>query len=491
MKKILAFLILFCLISSNSYSQTFSDFLSRIYATPENGRTALVDSFMNAVPAFPFIEQDTLAHFIYRGNASSVTAPGDANGWSTNSNFMTKISGTNFWFRNEIYENDARLDYKFVLNGSSWIVDPRNPNTCTGGYGPNSELRMPAYQMPPEIAYDPGIPHGTFKDTTYSSVNLGNSRTIRIYLPPGYSTSTSRYPMILFHDGLEYISLASAKNVLDYLIHHHHIDPVIAVFVPPVSPEKRGDEYAGNLQNKFTKFIVEEIIPWVDARFRTIAAPEKRAVLGASYGGNISLWLGMNHPEIFGNVAAQSSYIQGSIVGGFQNSPKLDLKIDMILGTYDIASLIPMVRNFIPILDAKGYTYQYHEYHEGHSWGFWRAHIDDALEMFFPYQATAIKSGHHHVPEKFQLLQNYPNPFNSATKIQFRIDKEAFVSIKIFNINGQNIHTLIAQKKAAGEHSVIWDGKDNFGVRQASGIYFCQLMMNDAPAEIRRMVILK
>ena len=294
--------------------------------------------------------------------------------------------------------------------------------------------------------------------------------------------------MILFHDGLEYVSLAGANNVLDYLIHHQRIEPVIAVFVPPVN---RTNEYAGSQQNKFTQFIIEEIIPWIDARFRTIAIHEKRAVLGASYGENISLWLGMNHPEIFGNVAAQSSYIQGSIVGGFQNNPKLELKIDMILGTYDIASLIPMVRNFIPILDAKGYTYQYHEYHEGHSWGFWRAHIDDALEMFFPFQATAIKTGQHHVPEKFQLLQNYPNPGNTETQILFRVEQEAFVSIKIFNLNGQEIRTPISQRKNAGSHSILWDGKDNSGIRQASGIYFCQFTVNGAPEEIRRMVILK
>lgn len=477
-----------CLIVSSLISQTFSDFLTRTYATSENQRAALIDSFMKAVPVFPFIEQDTLAHFIYQGNASSVTVPGDANGWNPNANYMSKISGTNFWFRTEVYENDARLDYKFVLNGSTWILDPRNPNICTGGYGPNSELRMPAYLMPSEIAYFPGIAHGILKDTTLYSVNLGNSRTIRVYLPLGYSDSARRYPMILFHDGLEYISLASATNVLDYLIHHQRIEPVIAVYVPPVN---RTNEYAGSQQNKFTRFIIEELIPWVDARFRTLQSPEKRAVLGASYGGNISLWLGMNHPEIFGNVAAQSSYIQGSIVGGFQNNPKLDLKIHLILGTYDIAQLIPMVRNFIPILDAKGYTFRYNEYHEGHCWGFWRAHIDDALEMFFPFQTTEIRPENHQNSGKFRLIQNYPNPFNSETKILFHIEKEAFVSIKIFNLSGQEIRALLAQKTHAGNHAVVWDGNDNSGKPQASGIYFCQLILNDTDVKIRQMVMVR
>ncbi len=486
MRKIVGGLAFLCLWSS-LHCQTFSDFLARIHATPENERTALVDSFMNAVRAFPFVEQDTLAHFIYRGNATSVTVPGDANGWNTVSSPMTKISGTNFWYRTDVFENDARLDYKFFINGN-WILDPRNPNTCTGGYGPNSELRMPGYQMPPEIAHYPGIAHGTLKDTTFFSVNLGNSRTIRIYLPPGYDGSMGRYPMMLFHDGLEYISLAQAHHVLDYMIHEQRIEPTIGVFIPPVN---RSSEYAGNLQDKFTKFIIEEVIPWVDARFRTIPSPEKRAVLGASYGGNISLWLGMNHPEIFGHVAAQSSYIASSISDRFRTGPPLDLKLNLILGTYDIPVLIPMVRNFILILDAKGYTYDYHEYHEGHSWGFWRAHIDDALEMFFPYQATAIEPDHDVTPKKFRLLQNYPNPFNSKSTIRFLVEQEALITIKILNITGQAVRTLLSQREPAGEHSIIWDGTNASGVPQGSGIYFCQLLANGVPTDVRRMVLLR
>ncbi len=481
------FALILLIIFSDVSSQTFSTFLERINALPVNERTALLDSFLSAIPACPLIEQDTVAHFLYRGTASSVTVPGDANNWSTTASPMTKIAGTDLWYRTEVYENDARLDYKFYVNGS-WILDPRNPNTCVGGFGPNSELRMPAYQPPAEISYYPDIDHGTLQDTSFYSINLGNRRTVRIYLPPDYHRSTRRYPMMLFHDGLEYISLAQANHVLDYLIHLNRIEPTIGVFVPPVN---RTSEYAGNLQAKFTKFIIEEIIPWVDARFRTIPSPDKRAVLGASYGGNISLWLGLNHPEVFGHVAAQSSYIQGSIFSGFQNGPKLDLTIHMILGTYDIASLIPMVRNFIPILDAKSYDYRFHEYPEGHSWGFWRAHIDDALEMFFPFQPTEVKSNHLNVPEKIRLLQSYPNPFNSETTIRFFVEKGAFVSIKIFNLNGQSIRTLISQKKSAGEHSVIWDGKDDAGKVQASGMYFCQFLMNDAPVEVRRMIMLK
>ncbi|RMG41222.1 MAG: hypothetical protein D6732_02700, partial [Methanobacteriota archaeon] len=343
----LHFLLIVLLSISFSAAQTFDDFINQLNSTPENERQALVDSFMNSVSQFPYLEQDTLCHFIYQGNANSVTVPGDANNWDPNASPMTHIGGTNFWYRTDVFESDARLDYKFVLNGSNWILDPLNPHTILGGFGPNSELRMPDYVMPPEIDYYPNIPHGSFLDTTFYSTHLGNSRTIRVYLPPGYYSTSDSFAVLVVHDGLEYITLANSDNVLDYLIDQNLIEPVIGVFVPPVN---RNEEYIGNLQDEFTAFITDELIPWVDGRFRAKADPHYRATMGSSAGGNISLWLGLTHPEVFGNVAAQSSYIQSSIFDGFQNGPTLDLQIYMNLGTYDLPIIIQLVQSFIPIL---------------------------------------------------------------------------------------------------------------------------------------------
>jgi hypothetical protein len=111
--------------------------------------------------------------------------------------------------------------------------------------------------------------------------------------------------------------------------------------------------------------------------------------MGASNGGDISLWLGISHSEVFGNVGAQSTTIKDDIFDRLKNGPKLDLKLYLDLGTYDIPGIIPMVRGFIPVLEEKGYQFQYGEYPEGHSWGLWRAHIGDALELFFPAGTAA------------------------------------------------------------------------------------------------------
>ncbi len=474
--------------------QTFQHFVDRVNAASEPERTAIVDSFMAAVPSFPFIEQGTTAHFIYRGNASSATVPGDANNWSATAFPMSRLSTTNLWYHTRTFESDARLDYKFVLNGSTWILDPRNPFTCSGGFGPNSELRMPAYTPAPEILYYPGIDHGTLRDTLVYSGALGNSRTIRIYTPPHYSTSTDSFPVVLFHDGLEYVTLAQANNVIDYLISQNRIQPIIAVFVPPVN---RTAEYAGNQMTQFSSFLVNEVMPSIDARYRTRRNPASRATLGASNGGNIALWLGLNHSSAFGNIAAQSSNVITSISSGFQSNPRLNLKLYLDLGTYDIPQLIPLVQNFVPILQSKGYPYQFIQYHEGHSWGNWRAHIDNALEMFFPPIPAAVHENNRIVSD-FRLEQNYPNPFNPTTTIKFQIPSSnsqmrfgipdlGFVSLKVFDILGREVATLVDEVVEAGYHNVQWSIDND---QLSSGVYFYRLRAGSF-VQTKRMLLLK
>lgn len=74
------------------------------------------------------------------------------------------------------------------------------------------------------------------------------------------------------------------------------------------------------------------------------------------------------------------------------------------------------------------------------------------------------------LPDKFELLQNYPNPFNSTTTILFRLPKTAFLTMKIYDLQGSEIETLISGQQPAGIHQLNWNAKD-----VPSGIYFCRL----------------
>jgi enterochelin esterase family protein len=463
MNRIRKWIMILGIIPGTLAGQTFNDLIIRLNSLPVNERQVVVDSFMNAAGTFPFLESDTLCHFIYTGTASSASVAGDFTYWNPNWE-MTQIIGTNFWYRDAIFEDDARLDYKFVLNGSSWILDPRNPNTCTGGFGPNSELRMPAYTIPPEISYYPGIPHGTLVDTVFYSNQLGNSRTVKIYLPPGYSSDTTEYPVILFHDGLEYISLANANNVLDYLIGQREIQPVIGVFVPPVN---RTDEYAGAQIDAFTYFITGVVMPEIDRKYRTSGDPRKRATLGASNGGNISLYLGMKHPEAFGKIAAQSSNVQTIISSTFQYGNKLDLEFYLDIGTYDIPVLIPLVEGLVQILQNRGYAYQYYQWHEGHSWGNWKGHLRLPLQQFFPSPAGFNERNDE---PRIRLFQNAPNPFSDETFIRFAAPVGSQAELILFDNSGRKLATVFKGEVSAGLTTVLFRNPG-----YSSGIYFYSL----------------
>ncbi|MFQ6618289.1 MAG: T9SS type A sorting domain-containing protein [Fidelibacterota bacterium] len=103
---------------------------------------------------------------------------------------------------------------------------------------------------------------------------------------------------------------------------------------------------------------------------------------------------------------------------------------------------------------------------------------------------SSVERGVTALPGSAYLSQNYPNPFNVETKIEYYIPKEGNVSIKIFNINGENIRTLISGFQTEGNHHVIWDGLNDKYIQISSGVYFLTLEYNDY-VRTRKMVYLK
>lgn len=90
----------------------------------------------------------------------------------------------------------------------------------------------------------------------------------------------------------------------------------------------------------------------------------------------------------------------------------------------------------------------------------------------------------------FQLEQNYPNPFNPSTTINYSIEKTGLVELKIYDLLGKEVRSLVNGNKPSGEFSVFWDGKDDGGRRVASGHYFYQLKAGEFQST-RRMILLK
>ncbi|MCX6152429.1 MAG: glycosyl hydrolase 53 family protein [Ignavibacteriales bacterium] len=94
------------------------------------------------------------------------------------------------------------------------------------------------------------------------------------------------------------------------------------------------------------------------------------------------------------------------------------------------------------------------------------------------------------VPEKFQLTQNYPNPFNPETTIKFSISERSFVSLRIYNVLGNLVKTLIQDEKEAGSYSIIWNGTEEAGTTVSSGVYFLKLEAG-SKNQVRKMVLIR
>ena len=79
------------------------------------------------------------------------------------------------------------------------------------------------------------------------------------------------------------------------------------------------------------------------------------------------------------------------------------------------------------------------------------------------------------LPTAMALNQNYPNPFNPETSIRFDVATEATVSVRIFDVTGQVVRTLVSGTLPAGSYTELWDGRTDAGVRVGSGVYFYEL----------------
>ncbi len=94
------------------------------------------------------------------------------------------------------------------------------------------------------------------------------------------------------------------------------------------------------------------------------------------------------------------------------------------------------------------------------------------------------------LPQGVSLHPNYPNPFNPSTTIRYELKQASKVTLKIYNLLGQEVRTLVNAQKSSGIHSVIWDGKNHHGQRVTSGVYFYRLEAGDF-VKTRKMVLVK
>jgi len=330
------------------------------------------------------------------------------------SGVMARLDTTAIWYRSILLPTDVRFAYRFAPNDNlvpyerdTNIVarlrimqrDSMNPRIFD--YGPFGQLSILELGDAPRdslIHQRPGVARGHVTRVTLASRVLGHERTIWLYTPAGYraSANSRRYTTLVLSDGESYQSLIPAPTILDNLIAARAIGPVIAVFVdnPPAVRE-----HDLNCDRRWDAFLVEEVIPWVDAHYRTLRDPRHRIVGGYSLGGLAAACTAIRHPATFGNVLAQSGSFYRAPSGEdpewvsreLVRRPRMPIRFAISIGRYETAvipsrdpSMLTASRHLRDVLVAKGYDVCYRELDSGHEHVAWRAVLGDALLCLAP-----------------------------------------------------------------------------------------------------------
>ena len=370
-------------------------------------------------------EQHSLLTFLWRperdvGNVVIAPAPA-VNGWDAANNQMTRLADTNLWHRTYRVRNDLRATYYFApddpfadtskmdlgertayfeerakaaqpdpLNGLTFKLNPDMP--------PESIVELPGAPPQPWAKRQAEVPRGRVEPSRFDSKMLGNARAIWTYLPPGYDPQSAPYPLLLLFDGPMYLGMR-IHVMLDNMIAAGVIPDIVCVMVEQVD---RNVELACN--DEFAEWLVLELLPWVCAQYPVTSDPARVVIAGASYGGLAAAFMGLRHPEAFGNVLSQSGsfwwgpgYEQISdfenraieqewLIHQFEKAGAAPLRFYLDIGLLEDGWLphggpnpAASVRKMRDVLQAQGHDVHCAEFYGGHQCICWRGTLADGL----------------------------------------------------------------------------------------------------------------
>ncbi len=360
---------------------------------------ARIERFVNK-HSFPMVDPQGVT-FVYRGEAEAITLRLWVFGLPT-AQALARVEHSSLWYLRIELPARSRIEYKFEVQGgpnAGWVLDPLNPVTATDPFGANSVCQAHGYQAPDWSLPQSGVRAGSLRNVSVPSNAFGGQREVQIYLPARYR-KRRRYPLLIAHDGHDFLKYADLKVVLDNLIERMEVAPMIVALTQ--SPD-RLREYPGDPRH--AQFIKEDLLPWLHQRLPLHDSPRERTLMGASFGGVASLYTAWRYPGVFGNLLLQSGSFAFSEVGphtrgaafdpvvGFMNqfrkSPG-DLCERMYISCGIYESLIHENRALVALLQDEKIDIRYREVRDGHNWDNWRDRLQDALSWIHPGELGMI-----------------------------------------------------------------------------------------------------
>jgi enterochelin esterase-like enzyme len=343
---------------------------------------------------FPIVEGQRCT-FVYRGEAREVSLRHWVYALPMAAPFV-RVSGTDLWFYVLELPERSRVEYKIevaVDRGSEVVRDPLNPRVAHDPFGANSVAHGVGYEHPPWIDEDPSAPKGSLEERIIQSDALGGPRRVTLYRPARYRASR-QYPLLVVHDGRDYLRYAQIQTVLDNLIHKLDIPGMVVALT---QPPDRIEQYRDSADH--ARYIAEELVPALESELPLIGTPEARGLMGASLGAVASLSTAIRYPGLFGRLLLQSGSFAFSDIGKHDRSEVFDPIAEMInqyraapfavservflsCGTFE--SLIYENRSLVPLLRRTGMTIRFVEAPDGHNWENWRDRLREGLAFLFP-----------------------------------------------------------------------------------------------------------
>jgi enterochelin esterase-like enzyme len=346
--------------------------------------------------AVPLVE-GSVATFAVFAEADAVYLRHRINAWPDDLE-LRRIPGTDLWFLTIELEWGSRVEYQFEIrrDGQWWrFNDPYNPRLARSPVGDCSVCGGPGYAVPDWATFRPETEPGELVDLQTHSAAQGRDNRVTMYLPARFESSVP-YPLLIVHDGGDYLDYASMKLVLDNLIHDKKLAKIIVAFT---HPGERLTEYPDDPDH--AQWITRELLPRLETEFPLLAAPSGRCLMGTSFGAVAALSTAVRFADVYGSLLLQSGsflYSDPAVWHG-EGATLFDPVVHFIdryraapvravdrafisCGAYE--DLVDANRAMLPILRSSGMKINYVESRDGHSWESWRDQLGPGLCWLFP-----------------------------------------------------------------------------------------------------------
>ena len=308
--------------------------------------------------------------------------------------------------------------YCFIVDGVS-VMDPENPQYFPNEGFKNSLLEIPGDgTLPHDIRSD--VAHGRMEYIHYYSKSLGATNNAVVYLPPSYMMDQQKkYPVFYLISGTTdteevYYKVGRVNYILDNLIAQKQAKEMIVVLpygnpmklkrqdkmLPGASTKERAESMAANMRfgaDVFSQDLLNDLMPYVEANYRTVNNRDNRAIGGFSRGGNQALFNGLSNLDKFSYLCSYSSFTSTDIPNVYDNAVETNKKIHLFwlgVGTDDF--LYGNARDYMQFLDDKG-IHSVKEFTTdkfGHTWMNAKYFLWKTLPLLFNKKAadTAMKN---------------------------------------------------------------------------------------------------